>query len=299
MELSTQELKIWDQELFQKSSDIELWSLDLETIPRQLNTVEMSLMEKKIREDYKPENLQLGNRVKPETIEKFYADKAKEMELKLAEIGKGNSFDPSTNIIVSYSMAHYRFPDSKLIQQIKGAAQILSYNGISYSNEDLNNKVNELNTKDVSTVNRILDRTKGDYPSDEDYKSFLKKLSEKLQPLKQIITFNGDGFDIPTIKWAFLYYDIEIPHCLKNNIDIQWFFSRRDYNGKWVKPSLKSVAAKYLGIEIFGEGQLVEEWWLAGEIQKIVQHNQEDAIATLVLANKIFKVDPSYFRLKE
>lgn len=295
MEITNQEAGLLEQELFQQDNNINIWSVDLETIPRQLTEIEISKIEEKIREEYKPENLSLGNRTKPETIEKFYADKAEEMELKLANLGKGEAFDPSTNIIVSYSMACYKQVDQASINKLKSALDILTYNGISVNKEEFNKKIEELSDKNIVTVDRILDRTKGDYPTDEDYKQFLLKLSGKLQSLKQIITFNGDSFDIPTMKWAFLAHDIQIPSCLKNNIDLQWFFSRRDYNGKWIKPSLKSVVARYIGTEIFGDGSSVEEWWLAGELDKILQHNQEDAIATLLLANKIFKINPNYF----
>lgn len=295
MEITNQEAGLLEQELFQQDNNINIWSVDLETIPRQLTEIEISKIEEKIREEYKPENLSLGNRTKPETIEKFYADKAEEMELKLANLGKGEAFDPSTNLIVSYSMAHYKIPDQKLIQQLKSSAQILQYNSIAYNTEELDQKIRELSNRNIVTVDRILDRTKGDYPSDEQYKEFLSKLSTKLQSVNQIATFNGDSFDIPTMKWAFLAYDIQIPPCLNNSKDIQWFFSRRDYSGKWIKPSLKSVAARYIGTEIFGDGSSVEEWWLAGELDKIVQHNQEDAVAILLLANKIFKINPNYF----
>jgi hypothetical protein len=283
------------QELFPESNTVNLWSLDIETIPRTLNEAEIDFLKEKVEHDYHPDNIPLGNRTKPETIETFLESKMLEKDEKLQSITKGDALDPAGCIIISYSMAKYSISDKREIAQMEAMAKHFSERNIKYDTDLYNAALDKMKKTQLLTVDRSLDRSLGEYPSPEQYKIFLEGLSEKLHKISSFVTYFGDTFDVPAIKYALLANDVQIPSSLKNNVDLRWYFSHRDFNGRWISPKLKKVTAQYLGLDIFGEGSKVEEWWLAGNLASIIQHNQEDAVATLLLADKIFKVDPNYF----
>lgn len=248
------------EDFLEELSFINATSLDIETISDNRNSIETKVLQEKVLESYS--NIQHPKSYsKAETIEKWYEKKNLEKQEMLASCLRGEAFDPFSNKIVCYSLAQYQ-----------------------------NTQKDRVEESEIFEVTRYLN-------NESKYITYLQNFSEKLQKINQIITYNGDSFDIPTIKFQFLLNNIQIPDCLGTSKDLKWWFSYRDFNGKPVIKSLPLLVAKFLNIDLLEtiSGKEVEEYWLEGKKDKIIDHNRDDSIATLLLANKIYQIDPVFF----
>lgn len=110
---------------------------------------------------------------------------------------------------------------------------------------------------------------------DDSYKSFLESDLKDLWPILEqsdmIITWNGDHFDIPLLN---KYYAGDLSKI--KSLDLM----KEVVNVLGRRLKLDTVAQATLGKIKSGNGLEAVEWWLAGEIDKIIKYCIDDVKIT-------------------
>lgn len=113
-----------------------------------------------------------------------------------------------------------------------------------------------------------------DYETNE-YMSFVQEELGKLWPIleraDQLITFNGDHFDIPLLN---KYYDGDLNKI--NSLDLLVEFR----NGLGRRVGLGNIAEATLGVGKSGHGLQAIEWWKKGDIESIRKYCLQDVKVT-------------------
>lgn len=117
-----------------------------------------------------------------------------------------------------------------------------------------------------------------DYETNK-YQSFLEEEFDKMWDLvknaDQLITFNGDYFDIPLLN---KYYKKAGHGDLKDKKSLDIFREIKNTSGRWLK--LDKVASGTFGINKIGDGLEAVVWWRKGEIDKIRKYCLDDVKLT-------------------
>ncbi len=131
----------------------------------------------------------------------------------------------------------------------------------------------------------------GENPEEEEI--LLKKFVEDFKNFKRVITFNGDSFDLPFLKFRGNVYGIELPKF--ETLDI-YRYIRREKNVLELKNYKLKTLEEYLGIfredKISGK-EAIELYYSYVEngigLKEILLHNEEDLI-NMVRVLEIFNV---------
>ncbi|HEY0220929.1 MAG TPA: ribonuclease H-like domain-containing protein [Candidatus Paceibacterota bacterium] len=117
-----------------------------------------------------------------------------------------------------------------------------------------------------------------DYETNK-FESFVEEEFPKMWPYfqkaDQLITFNGDHFDIPLLN---KYYKKAGLGDLKKIKSLDIFREIKNSSGRWLK--LDKLAEGTFGINKIGNGLEAIVWWRNGEIEKIKKYCVDDVKIT-------------------
>lgn len=131
-------------------------------------------------------------------------------------------------------------------------------------------------------------------------KNLLECLWKSLENVDVLITYNGEGFDMPFLRIRTLLQkhmpttffrffpglDDDRRYSIKNHIDVMKFLSLGNYSGNYKLWFVSKAFGIYLSKDYI-DGSLVEKFFLEGKYKDIAIYNAKDSIATGLLYNKL------------
>ncbi|MHB8992310.1 MAG: ribonuclease H-like domain-containing protein [Chloroflexota bacterium] len=123
----------------------------------------------------------------------------------------------------------------------------------------------------------------------------LHALSEALQPLRGLVTFNGKAFDLPLLETRFQMASIPFPLRGAPHLDLL-FPSRRLWKDRLESCALSSLEAEILGVEREGDvpGWLIPSLYFgylrdgdARPLASVFEHNRQDLLSLATLATRL------------
>jgi DNA polymerase elongation subunit (family B) len=130
-------------------------------------------------------------------------------------------------------------------------------------------------------------------------KMLFEQAIESMSRPKVLVTFNGEGFDLPFLAHRAMVQGLpELARILpfsrsrRNGQIIKSVDIYEVMGGKWgINGTLEEYALMYGGHEFLeGTGYEVEGWWKSGEVGKIARHCRGDILAMREVAKRLAPV---------